>query len=215
MRYHALVINLCCDNFGYYSSFSNLEKRAPMHWSPKSGNSTVQAAVSSAREIPALSQLMRTEYGMEYGHQSTMYAVNVALYTLLEQPTFDILDSDFLRLTSAFSIIASRSPVGRNLFHFFKLSVRSRNQGKRLRDFDEVPIEIRGIFWQDPKSQSPHKWHQAARSEGRAFDMESLEDNPQALPPSRLKEMIGEYEKLSVGKEERPHDQCTGYDFQH
>ncbi|KAF2999595.1 hypothetical protein E8E15_000477 [Penicillium rubens] len=100
MRYHALVINLCCDNFGYYSSFSNLEKRAPMHWSPKSGNSTVQAAVSSAREIPALSQLMRTEYGMEYGHQSTMYAVNVALYTLLEQPTFDILDSDFLRLTT-------------------------------------------------------------------------------------------------------------------
>lgn len=184
-----------------------------MHWSPKSGRSTVQAAVSSAREISALSQLMRTEYGMEYGHQFTMYAVNVALYTLLEQPTFDILDSDFLRLTSAFSIIASRSPVGRSLFHFFKLSVRSRNQGEKLRGFDEAPIEIRKIFWQDPKSQSPNNGHQVARPEDRTFNMESLDDNPQAFPPPGLKEMIGEYEKLSVGKEERPHGQRKGDDF--
>ncbi|OQE17676.1 hypothetical protein PENFLA_c023G08397 [Penicillium flavigenum] len=213
MRYHVLVINLCCDAFDYYSSCPNLEERPPKHWSPKSAYSPVQAAVSSAREISTLSQLMRTEYGMEYGHQFTMYALNVALYTLLDQPTFDILDSDFLRLTSAFSFIASRSPVGKSLFNFFKSSVRTQNQGKKPRCFGDIPREIRAIFWHDSKSPSPDKWDQMTRSENRALNMERLEDNPQLFSSSGLKEMIGEYEKLSMGKEELPHGQRKGDDF--
>jgi hypothetical protein len=43
--------------------------------------------------------------------------------------------------------------------------------------------------------------------------MERLEDNPQLFSSSGLKEMIGEYEKLSMGKEELPHGQRKGDDF--
>lgn len=214
MRYHALVINLCCDNFGYYSSFPSFGKRSLLHLRPESGLTSVEAAIISAREISSITQSLRTEYGMNYMHQFAMYAINVALYTLLEQPSIDILDSDFLCLASAFSVIANRSPVGRNLYHFFKLAVRSRSQGEKLHDVDEVPPEIRDIFRQDLITQSQNReCHEATSSAGDTRYMEKLKDTPQAAPPPGLKEMIGEYEKLSMGKEERVLGEGKGDDF--
>lgn len=208
MRYHALMINLCCDNFGNYSSFSTLGKRVPMNLDPGRGYTAAEVAVSSAREISAITQLMRAEYGMKYVHQFAMYAMNVALYNLLEQPTFDILDSDFLSLTSAFSAIANRSQVGKSLYHFFKLSLRSREQGKRLQDLNEVPPELREIFSQE------YGYNQIANTEGDANYSQSLEDNPRSVPSPGLKDMIGEYEKLSVGKEQRPYDHRGSANFE-
>lgn len=208
MRYYALMINICCDNFGNYWSFSTLEKRVPMNLDPGSGYTAAEVAISSAREISAITQMMRTEYGMQYVHQFAMYAVNVALYTLLEQPTFDILDSDFLSLTSAFSAIANRSQVGKSLYHFFELSVRSRDQGKRLQDLNEVPTELREIFSQG------YGYNQITRTEGDANYSQSLENNPRSIPSPGLKDMIGEYEKLSVGKEQRPYDQRESGKFE-
>ena len=79
-------------------------------------------------------------------------------FALLEQKSFDILDQDFLTLTSAFSIIACRSQVGRNLFHLFKLSVRSRNQGSRVAHSTDVPPGIKELFRQDSESQKPDRW---------------------------------------------------------
>ncbi|KAJ5788218.1 pathway-specific regulatory protein [Penicillium paradoxum] len=214
MRYHALVINLCCDNFGYYSSFSMFDKRSPMNLSAESGHTAIEAAILSAREISAITQSLRTEYGIHYMHQFAMYAINVALYTLLEQPSVDILDPDFLCLASAFSVIANRSPVGRNLYHFFKLSIRSRSQGKKLQNSDEIPPEIKGIFRQDLISQSRDKEHHEVTSSAEDTRyMEKIEDTSQATPAPGLKEMIGEYEKLSMGKEERVLGHLKGDDF--
>jgi hypothetical protein len=208
MRYYALMINLCFDNFGNYSSFSTLKKRVPMNLDAGSGLTAADVAISSAREISAITKLMRREYGMQYVHQFAMYAMSVALYTLLEQPTFDILDPDFMSLTSAFSAIANRSQVGKSLYHFFKLSVRSRDQGKRPQDLDEVPTEMREIFSQR------YELNQTARTEGDTNYSQSLENNPPPVPSPGLKEMIGKYEKFSVGTEERPHDQRESGNFQ-
>jgi hypothetical protein len=156
---------------------------------------------------------MQSEYGIQYGHQFTMYAVSVALYTLLEQPAFDILDTDFLYLTRAFSTIARRSPVGTSLFHFFKLSVQAQQSQKHSEQpgkFDDFPAEIREIFTEDSHSQAHEPWNQASKSKGGSLYLES---KPPGFPPPGLKRMIGEYEKLSVGKEERPHGYPKGGDF--
>jgi hypothetical protein len=148
-----------------------------------------------------------------------MYAINVALYTLLDQPAFDIFDSDFLRLTSAFSTIAGRSPVGRHLFHFFKLSVQSQQyqqyqkQGGNPGKFDDLPTAIREIFSQDPQPQTPEQRKKVSKSEGGTSYRDNLERNPRDFPLPGLKGMISEYEKLSVGKEERPHGYPKGGDF--
>lgn len=207
MRYHALMINLCCDNFGSYSSFATQDKRVPMNLDPGKGYSALEVAISSARQISIVVQMMRKAYGMRYVHQFAMYAVNVAIYVLLEQPSFDILDPDFLHLTGAFSAISSRSQVGKSLYHFFKLSVRSRDSGHKLDTLDEIPAELKEIFAQV---------HQVDEAEKPGYDKNSqhtLKDHPQSVPSPGLKDMIGEYEKLSMGKEERSFDQWESADF--
>ncbi|KAJ5362971.1 pathway-specific regulatory protein, partial [Penicillium brevicompactum] len=209
MRYHALMINLCCDNFGSYSSFATMDKRVPMNLDPGKGYSALDVAISSARQISIVVQMMRKEYGMRYVHQFAMYAVNVAIYTLLEQPSFDILDPDFLHLTGAFAAISSRSQVGKSLYHFFKLSVRSRDSGHRLDTLDEIPSELKEIFAQVRQVNEPTKSGNDTKSP------HTLENNTQSMPSPGLKDMIGEYEKLSVGKEERPfdHRESANFDF--
>ncbi|KAJ5748912.1 pathway-specific regulatory protein [Penicillium nucicola] len=213
MRYHALMINLCCDNFGYYTSFSNPKKRTPLFFSAESGQSANEIAISSAREISAISQVMQSQYGIQYGHQFTMYAISVALYVLLEQPSFDVLDNDFLYLTKAFSTIAKRSPVGGSLFHFFKLSVQARNSqqhGVSPDKLEDIPEEVKEIFIDEPHSQAAEPWNQASKStDGPVYPDSNLSE----FPLLGLKGMISEYEKLSVGKEERPHGHTRGGDF--
>lgn len=185
-----------------------------MQLTTESGRTSIEVAISAARDVSAITQSLRSEYGMNYMHQFAMYAINVALYTLLEQPTFDILDSDFLQLADSFSVIANRSPVGRNLYHFFKLSVRSRSQSTRLQNPDDVPLEIRDIFRQDLLSHSrDRQQHEATSSTRDKRYMEELEDKKRAIPPPGLKEMIGEYEKLSVGKEEQVRGDSKEVDF--
>ncbi|CAG8072268.1 unnamed protein product [Penicillium salamii] len=208
MRYHALMINLCCDNFGNYSSFATMEKRVPMNLDPGKGATAPEVALASARQISLIIQLMRTQYGMRYVHQFAMYAINVAIYTLLEQADFDILDPDFLHLTSAFFTISSRSQVGKSLYHFFKLSVRSRDSGQRLATLEVIPAELKEIFAQ------VHQAGEANSKPGRSDSQQDLKDNPSSMPSPGLKDMIGEYEKLSVGREERPFDHRESGNFE-
>ncbi|KAJ5571668.1 pathway-specific regulatory protein [Penicillium sp. DV-2018c] len=213
MRYYALVINLCCDNYGYYSSFSGSGKPSAIELGPHRGCTSIEVAVASGRKIAAITHYLRTKYGISYMHQFAMYAINVALYILLEQPTFDILDPDFLHLASAFSIIASRSPVGRNIYHFFKLSMKSRDRGSKIPASNELPTEIRELFLEDVRSPSLDQWRDATASEEDSRYTKHLDDNPQAVSPPGLKEMIGEYEKLSVGREERARARHKEDDF--
>jgi hypothetical protein len=52
-----------------------------------------------------------------------MYAINLALLTLLKQEGFDVVDKNFLSLASGFSIVASRSALREDPFHIFRQSV--------------------------------------------------------------------------------------------
>lgn len=207
MRYHTLVINLCCDRFGFHPILSEGDERTPRE---SKGFSAVEIALSSARTIAALTQQLRVEYGMEHAHQFAMYSVNLALFTLLGQDTFDILDRDFLTLTSAMSIIACRSQLGRHLFHLFKLSVRSRNQGDRVQQSDEVPPGIKELFQPDSKAQVPDRWDKYAEGltkiDGEQSYVDHFQDDPQSLATSGLHEMLQRYERLSVGKEDEWRD---------
>ncbi|PYI02031.1 pathway-specific regulatory protein [Aspergillus sclerotiicarbonarius CBS 121057] len=206
MRYHTLVINLCCDRFGVHPLLSESDDRTPPN---SKGFSAGDIAVSSARTIANLSQRLRTEYGMEHAHQFAMYAINLALFTLLDQDNFDILDRDFLTLTSAMSIIACRSQLGRSVFHLFKLAVRSRNQGARVQQSEEVPPGIKELFQQDSQSRAPDRWDRYAESLTKIDGDDSYLDTreaPQSLASYGLHDMLERYERLSVGKEDEWHD---------
>ncbi|CAG7926144.1 unnamed protein product [Penicillium olsonii] len=207
MRYHALMINLCCDNFGNYSLFASMEKRVPMSLDPGKGTTALEVALSSARQISLIIQMMRAQYGMRYVHQFAMYAINVAIYTLLEQPDFDIVDPDFLQLTGAFATISNRSQVGKSLYHFLKLSVRSRNSSHKIETLEVIPTELKEIFSQG------HQDGAKLRSGRTSNSQPDSDDSPKPVPSPGLKDMIGEYEKLSVGKEERPFDHRESGNF--
>ena len=207
MRYHSLVINLCNDNFGTdVTASDNSERRIPMRSNMESGLNTVEVSVQSARAIADLVEVLRTDYGMRYAHQFAMYAINVALYTLLEQDAFDLYDQDFLSLTGAFSAIARLSQVGRRLFHLFKLSVRSRSHMESEQSSDKTPWEIKELLRHDAQFQSSEQWNHYAEWLTRLNDQskctDTLKENIYGHPSSGLKEMLEQYEKLSVGEEE-------------
>ena len=185
-----------------------MEKRVPMNLDPGKGTTALEVALSSARQISLIIQMMRAQYGMRYVHQFAMYAINVAIYTLLEQPDFDIVDPDFLQLTGAFATISNRSQVGKSLYHFLKLSVRSRDSSHQIETLEVIPTELKEIFPQG------HQDGGAKLRSGRTSNsQQDLEDSPKPVPSPGLKDMIGEYEKLSVGKEERPFDHRESGNF--
>ncbi|RAK95215.1 transcription factor domain-containing protein [Aspergillus ibericus CBS 121593] len=210
MRYHTLVINLCFDRFGVHPLLSESDERTP----PRSkGFSSQDIAISSARTIASLSQQLRSEYGMEHAHQFAMYAINLALFTLLDQDHFDILDRDFLTLTSAMSIIACRSQLGRSVFHLFKLAVRSRNQGDRVQQSEEVPPGIKELFQQDSQSRTPDRWDRYAENLTKLDGETSAIDTREAPDPLAnygLHDMLERYERLSVGKGDEWEDRRPG-----
>ena len=101
---------------------------------------------NAARGIASLTRTHRQEYGVHRAHMYALYAINLALFTMLEHDPFDILDEDFLVLASAFTIVAARSSLGRSLFHIFRQTVRSKAQGSRIRHSAVVPDELKELF---------------------------------------------------------------------
>lgn len=217
MRYHTLVINLfACTTDDDVSSIMSDAPQTPE--SPSSpvykphGTKTWDASQNSAHAIAALIRLHRREYGVSRAHHFALYAVNLALFTLLESDPFDILDPDFLALASSFSVIASRSRLGRNLFHLFRQSTRSKSQGKRIRDSGSaVPDELKELFDEDAVAKG------CSRLDEYASGLEKLEqderyhglpagevsgDEVQEYPGLGLLDMLDRYEDLSLGKDE-------------
>lgn len=150
-----------------------------------------------------------------------MYAVNLSLFTMLESDTFDILDPDFLSLSSAFSVIASRSHLGRNLFHIFRQSVRAKAQGKRIRESSTVSEELKELFDEDAVSKGHSRMDEYAqglekldrdeRYHGIAPGLEpgsatgeegEGSESLQEYPGLGLFDMLDRYESLSLGKDE-------------
>lgn len=141
-----------------------------------------------------------------------MYAVNLALFTMLDQESFDVLDQDFLSLASTFSVMASRSTLGRNLFHIFRQTVRSKAQGKRIRESSAVSEELKDLFDEEAAARGDGK---RGRYDEYAEGLEKLNQDEkyrgigvgegeglQDYPGLGLFEMLDRYESLSLGKDD-------------
>ncbi|OJJ66555.1 hypothetical protein ASPBRDRAFT_137881 [Aspergillus brasiliensis CBS 101740] len=202
MRYHTLVINIF--TFRTERSRDTPDSEAPKTpesppgLSPLPKYNTVGIVQSAARAIAALTVLHRQEYGISRAHHFAMYAINLALFTLLESGTFDVLDPDFLALASAFSNIASRSPLGRSLLHIFRQAVHAKGQGWRLRESNAVSDDLKAMF--DEESTSASRW------DGYAAGLQKLEMDERYRGvwdgEYSLFEMLDRYESLSLGKDE-------------
>lgn len=192
------MINLWCYDLQDNLAFIEASKDTPDSASPDSD--AIKIALSSAREIAYLIEVYKTEYRLVYCHQFAMYAINVSLFCMLAQEPFDILDSDFLSLTSAFSTVACRTRVGRHLFHAFKLSVRSRTQGGQRLSTDDASPVVRELFGPRENLSEPDRWdHYAeglAEVEGGASFLGELDMDP--VVPGLL-DMLKWYEKISIG----------------
>ncbi|KAF7618508.1 pathway-specific regulatory protein [Aspergillus flavus] len=198
MRYHVLIIGLARDGFGVQSFFLGSEEQRR-----KMDESANAMSLASAREISALARIHRQEYGMERAHQFATYAMMLALFTMLDDPSFDVVDHDFLSLTSAFSITASRSQVGRHLFHIFRESVRSRNQEERVLQSDAISDEVKELFGRHPSSQLPDRWGNYA--DGLERYRGSFSSGSWNYTASGVRDMLEKYERLSLGNHDNTH----------
>lgn len=101
---------------------------------------------------------------MSRSHAFALYAINLALFILLDHypDHFNLFDDqDFLSLAAAFSIISSRSILGRNTYHIFRQSVRSKAKvagtaAKAKEPATRLPDEIKDlILGADEEEPSP------------------------------------------------------------
>lgn len=136
-----------------------------------------------------------------------MYSINLALYSLLDSADFDVLDPDFLSLASSFSVMASRSTLGRNLFHIFRQSVRGKAQGGRIRESARVSDELKGLFDErdkegryDEYAAGLVKLEEDERYHG--LGLGRAEGGMQEYSGLGMFEMLDRYESLSLGKDE-------------
>jgi hypothetical protein len=143
---------------------------------------------------------------MSRAHPFALYAITLALFTMMENQSFDVLDQDFLSLASAFSIVASRSALGRNLFHIFRQSVRAKAQGDRIREASSVPDELKDLFDEEPTNRGHSRFDDYAEGLEKLNrdekyhgigDGQSLQD----YPGLGLSDMLDRYESLSLGKD--------------
>lgn len=220
MRFHSLLINLYCDWFDGKPPFNPVTDQINPEPSTRTADpGALDTALSSAREIATLVRLHKDEFGMERAHQFAMYAILLALFAFLEQQSFNLLDHDFLSLTSAFSIIASRSQVGMNLFHIFRHSVRFRLDCGKWESSVEVPGELNELFFKNSSPEIPDRWNHYAEGLQKLADsgeyIGSLDGGWQAHAASGINDMLRKYESMSVGRSDEmlAKDESSGFGF--
>lgn len=181
----------------------------PRQTSPESKYNPWHVTQSAARSIAALAHLHRQEFGLSRAHHFAMYAINLALFAMLEQEVFDVLDRDFLSLAGAFSIVANRSALGRNLFHIFRQSVRAKAQGDRIRSATSIPNELKELFDEESTGEGGHRFDQYAEGLEKLNQKEKYhgignygDANLQDYPGMGLADMLDRYESLSLGKDD-------------
>ncbi|KAL4948243.1 fungal-specific transcription factor domain-containing protein [Aspergillus filifer] len=201
MRYYTMVINL----FLYHAEDEILGGTTPEGIETPESPTTPDGALglnkrnvaqSAAKAIAVLARKYKQLYGMRHAHQYTIYAINLALFVLVEQRgVFDVLDSDFLFLASAFASIANRCQLGRNVFHMFRQNVRAKCQGKRLRESTTVDDGIKILF--DEECTAPSEF------DAFAIGLEKLDadERYRVRGQYRLSDMLDRYETLSLGKD--------------
>ncbi|KAL2864938.1 transcription factor domain-containing protein [Aspergillus lucknowensis] len=198
MRYYTLIITLLLHNVSSETLSAASQARLTPQSPSKPGDlperDAEDLAQEAARGIARLARLHREEFGMSRAHHFAVYAINMALFVWVELgKAFDILEPDFLYLAGTFGNVASRSHIGRNLFHLFRQLVRSKHQGGRIRGSDRVTNELKALF--DESSTEPSQFDEYAKG------LEKLdEERYRAVAESHsLPDMLGLYESLRRG----------------
>ncbi|KAI9035129.1 transcription factor domain-containing protein [Aspergillus affinis] len=200
MRYHALLINLLLNGLGGSLPFHPSHLQEPRgRFDTTASTEAWDTALSSAREIAGLVRLHREEYGIVRAHPYTMYTIMLALFTLLEHPSFELLDRDFLSLTSSLSVVASCSRVGKNLWRIFRQSVRARVRDQQVDGADGVSSE-RSLS--RSSSLSTDRWAHYAEALRKLADNDGSEESPSNYVATSIGDMLGMFETLSLGNQE-------------
>lgn len=213
MRYHTLIISLftCTpdDQVSSTPSEAPHTPESPPRHTLETKYNVWEVTQNAARDIARLARLHRREYGVSRAHHFAMYAMNLGLFTMLEQESFDVLDQDFLSLASAFSIVASRSSLGRNLFHIFRQSVRAKAQGSKIRESSSIPDELKNMFDEESSTQGHSRFDEYAEGLEKLNQGEKYngiggegEQSLRNYPGLGLSDMLDRYESLSLGKDE-------------
>ncbi|KAG2419768.1 hypothetical protein HFD88_004564 [Aspergillus terreus] len=203
MRFHTLVITLLCytappDDTEMGPDEAPQTPESPLGFSPVPKYNEAEIVLASAHGISSLVRLHRQEFGMSRAHHFALYATNLALFTLLKQGIFDILDPDFLSLASAFASMAGRSQLGRSLFHMFRQLVRAKGQGQRIRDSTTATDEMRALFGES----IPHTpWDEYGKGLAKLEEDERYHGIGNERERT-LVDMLDRYESLSLGKDE-------------
>ncbi|EED19089.1 C6 transcription factor, putative [Talaromyces stipitatus ATCC 10500] len=231
IRYHTILISMFNCPRGHNDQdrstdlgTATVATRSQM---PEGGEDPASIATSSARAIAKLIRVHQEEYGISRSHVFALYAVNLALFLLLEYDTFDISDPDCVSLTSAFSIITTRSILGREVRSIFRRSVSKKKSDGESR-WEQLPEGLREILEDDPfetsGSEADHDGHDGISDEANHEGNTSTTTTPlspteedrrvQKLKKNRgpqegsrgLCEMLCRYETMTLGRD----DQVTG-----
>lgn len=147
--------------------------------------------------MSALIRLHREQYGIVRAHQYVMYTMVLALFTMLEQQNFNVLDYDFISLTNSFAIFANLSEVGSDLFRIFRQSVRRRSRKEQTETGEEENS------WESSSLiNSPDRWTDYAEALRKLAETDDVEDNASVCAASDIGDMLSMYETLSLGKED-------------
>lgn len=166
--------------------------------SQRAPQSPLEVPILAAREISALISLYQRAYGMERAHHFALYAINLALFVMLQQPFFNILDRDFISLFSAFSVTASHSALGHGLFHLFRQSVQAKGQIQQIQNSNVLPKELKELF-DETRGMDIDSLGRTERY-NRNQSNQSVHSQDSHVPG--LREMLSQYENLSLGKDD-------------
>lgn len=235
IRYHTMLISMFNCPRGHNDHHRQTDigtpRNAPKSEMPEGGEDPASIAISSARAIARLIQVHQEEYGISRSHVFALYAVNLALFLLLEFDVFDISDPDCILLTSAFAIITTRSILGREVRSIFRRSVsKSKKNGESK--WDQLPEGLKEILEDDSDDSSDSEAdhndehehdgvsdgpnHEGNTSTNTTPITPTEEEDKQMQKPKKgrhpqegskgLCEMLCRYETMTLGRD----DQVTG-----
>lgn len=198
IRYHTTLISI----FNCPRGHNHLSKPVDVGMKPTttanltqdSGEDPASIATSSARAIAKLVRIHQEEYGMSRSHIFALYAVNVALFLLLDYDIFDISDPDCITLTSAFAVVTTRSMLGQEVRAVFRRSIRKRTRDGRRSLWAQLPEGLKEVLEDDSSSSSSSSEEEGVDSEddgssdvdvasGTTTSVETPHANHEQTPP--------------------------------
>lgn len=152
IRYHTILISMFnCPrghNHNFKSTNMGIATDSAAGLMPESGENRASIATSSARAIAQLIKVHQETYGISRAHNFALYAVNLALFLLLDYDVFDTSDPDCITLTSAFAIMTTRSILGREVRSVFSRSIRKIKVDGESR-WDQLPEGLKDMLLED------------------------------------------------------------------